>query len=125
MPKPSQIQVQPSKPLNQGQAYRCQVIAISKTKAPKGLRVRLLNMDRTQAGRRHDIQLPDLHEESVTAEFFRACGCHIAVGAQVNPQSTIGRVIRVRFLLDEENVHQAVSFARDKELKADDAGAPG
>ena len=116
MPRPWTLKIEDFPPLRRDRQYRLRVVTVEKAGAPAGIRATLEHLDQDQAGRRHvlDFRLP-IRPAGLAAQFFRACGLYISVGATVAPVKALGQVIRVRLAPTADGELKPVSFEPDQE----------
>jgi hypothetical protein len=78
-----------------------QVLSVSKSKAPRGILVCLLHLDRENAGRKHDAMLPlPVQDHGISAEFLRGCGLAVKPGGWVSPSMAVGSALKIRSASD-------------------------
>ena len=113
MPRAWEVIVEPYPEMDAERDYLVSVLAIKKSKAPRGISVVLEHVDGEQVGRKHSIILPlPIRPDGITGDFFRACGMAVAVGGRLTPRDAIGVAVNARFIhADPEEDCRVVAFS--------------
>lgn len=125
--KANTLTVQPWPKLRKGRLYKGKVKTVHLKKASHCLKVRIVNLDPSQADRIHEMDLPlPVRPGNRTCAFLAACGIDATtVGNTVNLDQTADRVIGLRSRGQGDNGSEEFDFEEipDKRSEGVDGSA--
>jgi hypothetical protein len=113
MPRKWLLTVKKRPCLADGKAYQATVNSVGRSAAPSALKVTLLLLDRSQAGRKVKVFLPlPVFADNLAGSFLRATGFEIEEGQAIDPSEAVGKTVRVRFSRrgEGDEGYEAVAF---------------
>ena len=96
--------------------YRLKITHIEQKNKSPVMEVTVQHLSPEQEGRSHQFVLPlPVRPMNLAAQFFLASGLQTNLGAEIEPQSVVGRTILVTFSRDETGEYHPTHFMSAKD----------